>query len=80
MTPQSPAVLERLLRDNDLGWMIDMYAPRDRAVPVLLEQLIRLTAEFQSRFNCEVSFAPKLLGPRPSATRTRSARFYKLWE
>ena len=27
MTPESPAILERLLRDNDLGWMIDMYAP-----------------------------------------------------
>ena len=31
MTPESPAILERLLRDNDLGWMIDMYAPRERA-------------------------------------------------
>jgi hypothetical protein len=61
MTPESPAVLERLLRDNDLGWMIDMYAARDRAVPVLLEQLTRLTAEFRSRFKYEVSFAPETL-------------------
>ncbi len=61
MTPEPPAVLERLLRDNDLGWMIDMYEPRDRAVPALLEQLTRLTAEFRSRFGYEVSFAPETL-------------------
>ncbi len=61
MTPESPATLERLLRDNDLGWMIDMHAPPDRAVPVLLQQLASLTAEFQSRFKHEVSFAPETL-------------------
>lgn len=61
MTPESPATLERLLRDNDLGWIIDMHAPRDRAIPVLLQQLARLTAEFQSRFKYEVSFAPETL-------------------
>lgn len=61
MTPESPTILERLLRDNDLGWMIDMYAPRDRAVPVLLEQLTRLTTEFRRRFTDEVSFAPEAL-------------------
>jgi hypothetical protein len=61
MTPESPAILERLLRDNDLGWMIDMYAPSKRAVPFLLEQLAKLTADFQSRFRYEVSFAPETL-------------------
>lgn len=61
MTPESAAILERLLRDNELGWMIDMYAPRDRAVPTLLEQLTKLTAEFRSRFKYEVSFAPESL-------------------
>lgn len=61
MTPESPVILEGLLRDNDLGWMIDMYAPRERAVPFLLEQLARLTAEFRSRFRYEVSFAPETL-------------------
>src|SRR5437879_2036271 len=61
MMPESPAILERLLRDNDLGWMIDMYAPRERAVPVLLEQLDNLTAEFQNRFHYEMSFAPEAL-------------------
>jgi hypothetical protein len=61
MTPESPTILERLLRDNDLGWMIDMYAPRERAVPFLLDQLARLTADFRSRFGYEVSFAPEAL-------------------
>ena len=61
MTSKSPAILECLLRDNDLGWMIDMYAPRDRAIPVLLDQLARLSDEFRSRFKYEVSFAPETL-------------------
>ena len=61
MTSESPAILERLLRDNDLGWMIDMYAPRERAVPFLLEELDGLTDEFQKRFRHEVSFAPETL-------------------
>ena len=61
MTPESPAILDRLLRNNDLGWMIDMYAPRERAIPFLLEQLAKLTTEFRSRFQYEVSFAPETL-------------------
>ena len=61
MIPESAAILERLLRENDLGWMIDMYAPRDRAVPVLLEQLAKLTAEFAKRFKYAASFAPETL-------------------
>jgi hypothetical protein len=61
MTHESPIILERLLRENDLGWMIDMYAPRERAVPVLLERLERLTAEFRKRFRDDVSFAPESL-------------------
>lgn len=61
MTLESPAILECLLRDNELGWMIDMYAPRERAVPFLLDQLTKLTAEFQTRFGHNVSFAPETL-------------------
>ncbi len=61
MTPESPVVLERLLRDNELGWIIDMYAPRERAVTVLLEQLERLAAEFRTRFRYNESFAPETL-------------------
>ena len=61
MNPESPAILERLLRDNDLGWMIDMYAPRERAIPFMLEQLTKLTTEFRTRFQHEVSFTPETL-------------------
>jgi hypothetical protein len=61
MNAESPAILERLLRDNDLGWMIDMYTPREHAVPSLLAQLTRLTAEFGRRFGHEVSFDPETL-------------------
>ncbi len=61
MTLGSPAILERLLRDYDLGWMIDMYAPRERAVPVLLDQLAKLTTEFRRRFGHDVSFSPETL-------------------
>jgi hypothetical protein len=58
---ESPAILERLLRDNDLGWMIDMYAPRERAVPFLLKQLDKLTAEFRTHFRYDQSFSPETL-------------------
>ena len=61
MTSDSSAVLERLLRAHDLGWMIDKYAPPDRALPFLLDQLARLTAEFEKKFRFEVSFTPEQL-------------------
>jgi hypothetical protein len=61
MISESPAVLEQLLRGNDLDWMIDMYSPRERAIPFLLDQLARLTVEFRNRFGYEVSFAPEQL-------------------
>jgi hypothetical protein len=61
MISKSPVVLEQLLRGNDLGWMIDMYSPRESAVPYLLEQLTRLTDEFRKKFGYDVSFDPEQL-------------------
>jgi len=61
MTSESPAVLEQLLRGNDLGWMIDLYSPSERAISELLEQLTRLTDEFQNKFRYKVSFSPEQL-------------------
>lgn len=61
MTTESPAVLERLLRGNDLGWMIDRYAAKDRALPFLLEQLDGVTAEYRRRIRVDVAFAPEAL-------------------
>jgi hypothetical protein len=61
MTPQSPAVLERLLRANNLGWMIDMFAPKDRAIPFLLEQLDGVMAEYRHRIQVAVELTPEAL-------------------
>jgi hypothetical protein len=61
MTPESSVVLERLLRGNDLGWMIDMYAPKDRAIPFLLQQLEAVTAEYRRRVKANVAFTPEAL-------------------
>jgi hypothetical protein len=61
MTPQSPAVLEHLLRDNNLGWMIDMFTPKDRAIPFLLEQLDGVMAEYRRRIGGDVALTPEAL-------------------
>jgi hypothetical protein len=61
MTPESPAILERLLRDNDLGWMIDMYSPRERALPFLLERLAELMVESRNRYDYEMALTPETL-------------------
>jgi hypothetical protein len=61
MTPESPAVLERLLRANNLGWMIEMYNPKDRAIPFLLEQLDAVTTEYRRRIRVAVPFTPEAL-------------------
>jgi hypothetical protein len=61
MSEQSAAVLERLLRGNDLGWMIDKYAPKDRAIPFLLEQLEKASTEYRRRIAVDVSFQPEAL-------------------
>ena len=50
MTTESSAVLERLLRAHGLGRMIDLYAPKDRAIPNLLELLDRVITEYRQRF------------------------------
>ncbi len=80
MTPRSPAILEQLIRDNELGWMIDMYSPPDRAIPFLIEQLTRLTAEFRNRFGYEVSFAPNNFAQRRRATRIKSGPSSRRWQ
>lgn len=61
MTPESPAVLERLLRGSGLDWMITMFAPPDRAIPHLLEQLDRVEAEYRARIEVDGPFTPEAL-------------------
>jgi hypothetical protein len=61
MSPQAPAVLERLLRGNDLGWMIDMYAPPERPIPAFLEQLDQVATAYRTRIRVDVPFTPEAL-------------------
>ena len=61
MSPQAPAVLERLLRSNGLGWMIDMYAPPDRAIPALLEKLDQVASAYRTRSRVGGPFTPEAL-------------------
>jgi hypothetical protein len=61
MSQSSAEILEALLRKNGLGWMIDMYAPRDQAIPAYLDLLSRIAAEYRSRCGVAVSFAPEVL-------------------
>ena len=61
MTSESAVILEQLVRENDLGWMIDKYHPRERAIPKLLEQLTAMTHEFRTKFGYDLSFSPEQL-------------------
>jgi hypothetical protein len=61
MTSESPAVLERLLRGNGLGWMIEMLDPRDQAIPHLVDQLNRVAEEYRSLIGVNVAFTPEAL-------------------
>ena len=61
MSSESPAVLERLLRGNSLGWMIDMFDPRDQAIPHLIDQLNRVAEEYRSLIGVNVPFTPQAL-------------------
>jgi mannose-6-phosphate isomerase-like protein (cupin superfamily) len=61
MSQQPGAVLDRLLRGHDLGWMVDTYAPKDRAIPFLLDQLDAVRAEYLRRVQVDGPFAPEAL-------------------
>jgi hypothetical protein len=61
MSQSSAEILETLLRENGLGWMIDMYAPPDQAIPTYASLLDRVAAEYRSRCGVAVSFTPQTL-------------------
>jgi hypothetical protein len=61
MSQSSAEILETLLRENGLGWMIDMYAPPDQAIPTYASLLDRVAVEYRSRCGVAVSFAPQTL-------------------
>ncbi len=59
---QSPGeILEALLRGNGLGWMLDIYAPKDQALPAYVELLDRVAAEYRLRCGVAVPFTPEAL-------------------
>ncbi|HEY7329945.1 MAG TPA: hypothetical protein VH592_20080 [Gemmataceae bacterium] len=61
MNQQSAAILEQLLRDNGLGWMIDRPESKDLALSSLLQQLDKVGAEHSRRIQTNVSFTPQAL-------------------
>ncbi len=61
MSQSSAEVLETLFRRNGLGWMIDMYAPKDQAIPAFFELLDRVAREYRERCGEAVSFSPQTL-------------------
>jgi hypothetical protein len=50
MNSTSTGVLEELLRENDLKWVIDWFVPPGRAIPALIRLLDEATAESRKRF------------------------------
>lgn len=64
MSTESPAVLERLLRSNGFGSLIDPQTNPGQAnqlVPQILERLERVEAEYYKRIKVSVPFAPEAL-------------------
>lgn len=61
MNEHSVAILEGLLRDNGLAWMMDAYHPADKVLPSLLQLLGRVAVEYQRRQGQNVSFSPQQL-------------------
>jgi hypothetical protein len=50
MSSTSTQGLEKLLQDNDLGWVIDWFVPPGRGIQSLLRLLADATKESQKRF------------------------------
>jgi hypothetical protein len=61
MSQSSSEVLETLLRENGLGWMIDMYAPKEQAIPAFSELLDQVAREYRALCGVSVSFSPQNL-------------------
>ena len=61
MSQNSTEVLERLLRANNLGWVLEIFRPSDRFLPVWIDQLNQAATEYRTRFNITISFTPETL-------------------
>jgi hypothetical protein len=62
MNPQSAEILERLLRANDLGTVLDTYEPSSaHLLDSLMDRLDKVAAEYHARFGGCTSFTPEAL-------------------
>jgi len=61
MSREPHSVLERLLRDLELGWMITLFEPPDRAIPDLMDRLELAAGEYRARIEAAVPFTPEAL-------------------
>lgn len=61
MSQESTAVLERLLRSNNLGWALDTFGPRDRILPAWIAHLDQAAAQYHKRLGVHLSLAPEVL-------------------
>jgi hypothetical protein len=61
MNTESAAILEHLIRQYGLGWLIDMSAPPEEAIPFFLEQLEQISAEHRKRFDEGIRLSPESL-------------------
>lgn len=79
MSPQAATVLEQLLRGNNLGWMIDQFAPKDRAIPFLLEQLAHVAVEYRNRIPAYsgISFSPETLAAEAERNPHKIQAFFQ---
>ncbi len=50
MSANSTGVLEKLLRENELGWIIEWFVPPGKAIPTLLSLLEAASKESRARF------------------------------
>jgi hypothetical protein len=61
MTQHSAEILENLLGNNGLKWMVDMYKTKDQAIPTYLDLLNRVATEYRSLHGVVVEFTPEAL-------------------
>lgn len=75
MSQQADVALDRLLREYDLGWMIDQHTPKDQAIPSLLKLLGEVRDEYQRRVQVDGPFTPDALAAEAKGNPHRVRAF-----
>jgi len=78
MSRSSESILESLLQSSGLAWLVDLYEPREQALPAYLDLLDRIDSEYQARFGESVSFSPQALEAAAQSNRHRTLAFLQL--